>query len=155
MKLDGFNARNFMSSAGGEMLYRLKNPMEFLSMSASTYSSILSYGFAAYNVGNAIYSCFTNDPVKRAKQRNYTLRWWRVSVMNKSRLILLIAKICLWIFMIIGAITTVLYAICEFAYWLLPPEFPTNDALHICFIVQYILILMLVISLILYRISNE
>ncbi len=74
MKLDGFNARNFMSSAGGEMLYRLKNPMEFLSMSASTYSSILSYGFAAYNVGNAIYSCFTNDPVKRAKQRNYTLR---------------------------------------------------------------------------------
>ncbi len=75
--------------------------------------------------------------------------------MNKSRLILLIAKICLWIFMIIGAIITVLYAICEFAYWLLPPEFPTNDALHICFIVQYILILMLVISLILYRISNE
>ena len=74
MKLDGFNARNFMSGAGGEMLYRLKNPMEFLSMSASTYSSILSYGFAAYNVGNAIYSCFTNDPVKRAKQRNYTLR---------------------------------------------------------------------------------
>lgn len=34
----------------------------------------ISYGFAAMNVVNAALSCFSSDPVERAKRRGYVLR---------------------------------------------------------------------------------
>lgn len=43
-------------------------------MDATGTSMAISYGFAAINVVNAALSCFSSDPVERAKRRGYVLR---------------------------------------------------------------------------------
>lgn len=73
MKLDG-SLRGLPSSAAGEFVNRFKNAKEFLSMTTSKSSFVISYGFAAIAVGNTIYSCFTSDPVARAESLGYALK---------------------------------------------------------------------------------
>lgn len=73
MKLDG-SLRGLPSSAAGEFVNRFKNAKEFLSMTTSKSSFIISYGFAAIAAGNTIYSCFTSDPVARAESLGYALK---------------------------------------------------------------------------------
>lgn len=73
IKQDGFSVKALAGSALEEIADRLKAPSQYLSMNASAKSMAISYGFAAVNVVNTVISCFSTNPVARARQRGYTL----------------------------------------------------------------------------------
>ena len=76
MRAEGFSVKGFVTSAGGEIIDRFSiNGLKYYMASPASKSSIvISYAFAAYNVGNTFYSWVVHDPVKRAAQRGYSLR---------------------------------------------------------------------------------
>ena len=76
MRAEGFSVKGFITSAGGEIIDRFSvNGLKYYMASPASKSSIvISYAFAAYNVGNTFYSWVVHDPVKRAAQRGYSLR---------------------------------------------------------------------------------
>ena len=76
MRAEGFSFKGFVTSAGGEIIDRFSiNGLKYyMSSPASKSSMAVSYAFAAYSVGNTVYSWFVKDPVKRAMQQGYSLR---------------------------------------------------------------------------------
>ena len=75
IKVDGFNLKNFVGTSLYSVGERLKNIGTYMKMPTSVSGYIIAYGFAAWSVGDAIYSASVNDPDKRAKERGYRLYW--------------------------------------------------------------------------------
>lgn len=60
--------------SGGGFAYRFgKGFKTSMSMPTSKFGYAISYGFAAYEAGNTVYSAFSNNPIQRAKDRGYRL----------------------------------------------------------------------------------
>jgi hypothetical protein len=73
MKVDGFNMKNFVGGSSYSLGERFRNIGTYMKMPTSKLGYLIAYGFAAWEVGNTIYSIFDNDPIARAKQRGYNL----------------------------------------------------------------------------------
>jgi hypothetical protein len=78
LKLDGANisqsSKNLAQAAGMEVANRFTNLRACMAASASKGSMFVSYGFAAYQVGNMTISIFSDNPKQRAAERGYSLR---------------------------------------------------------------------------------
>jgi hypothetical protein len=73
-KLDGYSASAFLGASKYELTNRFINFKECVSGPFSTKGMIMSYAFAAFNVGCAVDSYFTDDPEQRAIKRGYKLK---------------------------------------------------------------------------------
>ena len=73
MKMDRFHLSTFLGCAGYSLIERFKNIKTYMGMETGKLGYIISYGFAAREVGNMFYSFASSDPKTRADKRKYVL----------------------------------------------------------------------------------